>query len=128
MSGPRVKPVLAPGRLTRGTLADYAERGGFAARLRPDRPLMAFRFREWLETARRGQAIEYHEGYLWVDRFPGGLLMDEEARRIDQVARAAWAAQEAGAVLLFSRRIGEARFSYIAVRTDVPATVMEAAA
>lgn len=65
-----------------------------------------------------GQSIEYHEGFLLLDRSETvSELPTKERARLHAVARRAWIACELGLVHLVSLKVEEARYRYIAVRS-----------
>lgn len=93
------------------------------------------RFEFWLMTARPGEEFIYHVGDLMFDREQAEItgthddpdpverikaqVADAEFAvrhmvRVDAMARAAWAAHEAGRVLLFQRRLGPGYWAYVA--------------
>lgn len=76
---------------------------------------------DWIASASAGHAIQYHEGLLLRDRseviseFP-----TRERARIHAVARRAWIACELGLVHLFSQKVGEDHYRYLAMRSSSP--------
>ena len=67
----------------------------------------------WLGGALPGEALDYHRGFLALDRVvPGSRLSKEDAEELDRVATAALAAAEAGRVHLLQRRHGVGDYSY----------------
>ena len=81
---------------------------------------------EWIATALVGQSIQYHEGYLMVDRFgASGALTATERHRLHAVARRMWIACELGLVHLFSKKIGSCHYKYLAVRSASTLTPAE---
>lgn len=87
----------------------------------PDEPLTEAALCDWIAQALVGEAIQYHEGFLLLDRsaqlspFP-----TKERNRIHAVARRAWIACELGLVHLFSRSVGPSHYRYLAVRARTP--------
>lgn len=78
---------------------------------------------DWIACARPGAAIEYHQGFLLLDRSEvASDLPAKERARLHAVARRAWIACELGLIHLFSIKVAEARYRYLAVRskTSVP--------
>ena len=76
-------------------------------------------FHDWTFDALPGQAVEYHRGYLAKDREPSKAMSQfdrEKVRDLGEVADYAWAAAKAGVVRLVQRRLGDMRYSYLAVR------------
>jgi hypothetical protein len=81
---------------------------------------------EWIATALVGQSIQYHEGYLMVDRFgssSGRCAL--ERHRLHAIARRMWIACELGLVHLFSKKIGSCHYKYLAVRSASTLTPAE---
>ena len=73
---------------------------------------------DWIASATAGNAIQYHEGLLLRDRSEtASEFPTKERARILAVARRAWIACELGLVHLFSQRIEEDRYRYLAVRS-----------
>jgi hypothetical protein len=64
-----------------------------------------------------GQHIVYHRGSLMFDRKVDNVL-GMEARRVDETAKAAWAAYMCGEVELVQRKIAPLKYEYIAIRRD----------
>jgi len=75
------------------------------------------KFCDWIANALGGDTITYHDGLLMRDRSEQGALPVRERQRINSVARRALIANELGLLHLVSRKIGPARFEYIAVRS-----------
>ena len=89
----------------------------------PPMPLHEGGLCDWIASARPGAAIEYHQGFLLLDRSEvASDLPAKERARLHAVARRAWIACELGLVHLFSVKVAEARYRYLAVRskTSVP--------
>ena len=75
-------------------------------------------FCDWIANAMPGAAIEYHHGFLLIDRSEtASQLPTKERARLHAVARRAWIACELGLVHLVSLKVEEARYRYIAVRS-----------
>jgi hypothetical protein len=74
-------------------------------------------FRAWLRTARPGERVVYHQGFLVVDRGPNSLLEERRRRRLDVLATATGAAAAAGHVHLVQWRRAVGTFVYLAVKT-----------
>ncbi len=70
---------------------------------------------EWLATARPGAAMEYHRGFLALDRGKGSPLGEERGLELDRVAAALMTMAEAGQIHLVQRRHGGADYTYVAV-------------
>lgn len=74
---------------------------------------------DWIASARVGQSIQYHEGFLLLDRSESqSALPAKERYRLHAVARRAWLACELGLVHLFSQRVGDHHYRYLAVRSS----------
>ena len=75
-------------------------------------------FCDWTATAPVGHCIQYHEGLLLRDRSEiSSDLTTKDRARIHSVARRAWIACELGLVHLFSQRVGENHYRYLAMRS-----------
>jgi hypothetical protein len=73
-------------------------------------------FEAWNEKALPGDTLEYHRGFLPLDRLPAGSRLGEQnARQLDRVAVDAMALAEGGRVHLVQRRHGYGDYSYIVV-------------
>ncbi len=84
-------------------------------------------FRLWLKRSSPSSQTVYHRGNLAGDR-AGKIEYDGEAVKrvptvyseaVTNVASAAWRAMEKRYVLLTQRKVGEARFEYLATRTNL---------
>jgi len=83
-------------------------------------------FCDWIASALVGQSIQYHEGLLLIDRSEtGSSLPTRERARLHAVARRAWIACEMGLVHLFSLKLADGHYRYIAVRSASPLTPPE---
>ena len=78
--------------------------------------LPAALFRAWVARAKPGERLEYHRGFLTVDRSPGSRLAEQDRRALAELAGAARYAAEANQVHLVQRRNGPADFSYLALK------------
>ncbi len=73
---------------------------------------------DWMANALVGQSIQYHEGFLLLDRSDSGSgLGSKERSRLHALARRAWIACELGLVHLFSLKVADGHYRYIAVRS-----------
>ena len=73
---------------------------------------------DWIASALVGPWIQYHEGLLLRDRSETSSdLAPQDRARIHAVARRAWIACELGLVHLFSQRVGENHYRYLAMRS-----------
>ena len=73
---------------------------------------------DWIANALVGQSIQYHEGFLMMDRSDSGSgLPAKERSRLHSVARRMWIACELGLVHLFSLKVADCHYRYIAVRS-----------
>ena len=78
-------------------------------------------FCDWTATAPVGHCIQYHEGLLLRDRSEiSSDLSTKDRARIHSVARRAWIACELGLVHLFSQKVGEDHYRYLAMRSSTP--------
>ena len=76
---------------------------------------------DWIASACAGNAIQYHEGLLLRDRSEvASAFSVKERNRIHAVARRAWIACELGLVHLFSQKVEDDRYRYLAIRTGNP--------
>jgi hypothetical protein len=84
---------------------------------------------DWIAGAAPGQSIQYHEGFLMLDRSASESTLPAADRiRLHAVARRAWIACELGLVHLFSLKLADCHYRYIAVRSTsrlTPAGVRE---
>ena len=73
---------------------------------------------DWIANALAGQSIQYHEGFLMMDRSDTGSgLPAKERNRLHSVARRMWIACELGLVHLFSLKVADGHYRYLAVRS-----------
>jgi len=70
---------------------------------------------DWVARAAPGQMLEYHRGYLVLDRGVGSRLGEDAGDGLDQVAIAVMEMAKAGRVHLIQRRHDRCDYSYIAV-------------
>lgn len=76
---------------------------------------------DWVASALVGHCIQYHEGLLLRDRSETSSdLTTKDRARIHFVARRAWIACELGLVHLFSKKVGEDHYRYLAMRSSSP--------
>jgi hypothetical protein len=76
---------------------------------------------DWVASAQIGHCIQYHEGLLLRDRSEiSSDLTTKDRARIHSVARRAWIACELGLVHLFSQKVGEDHYRYLAMRSSSP--------
>ena len=74
---------------------------------------------DWVASALVGHCIQYHEGLLLRDRSETNSdLTTKDRARIHSVARRAWIACELGLVHLFSQKVGEDHYRYLAMRSS----------
>jgi hypothetical protein len=70
----------------------------------------------WLNQAEPGDALEYHRGFLALDRSHHSSGMSEDERQaLGRLASLAWRLSDRGLVDLVQRRIRPDCFSYIAI-------------
>ena len=82
-------------------------------------PMTDIAFAVWVGEAAPGDRLEYHRGFLCVDR-KAPLLPATERRRMADLADAAYAAFEAGLVHLVQQRIDAGHFAYVAIARPKP--------
>ena len=76
---------------------------------------------DWVASAQIGHCIQYHEGLLLRDRSEiSSDLSTKDRARIHSVARRAWIACELGLVHLFSQKVGDDHYRYLAMRSSSP--------
>lgn len=74
-------------------------------------------FTNWLSRSQAGASIEYHRGFLVLDRDPQSSSFSDSFRtRLTAIARAAYRAAKADQVCLVQIRLGSDTFSYRAIR------------
>jgi hypothetical protein len=70
----------------------------------------------WLSQAEPGDIVEYHRGYLALDRtFRFASLKEDERIALDRMASLALRLSDHGLIDLVQRRIGGEQFAYLAV-------------
>jgi hypothetical protein len=76
-------------------------------------------FCDWIASASAGETTEYHCGYLICDRSgSNGVYGAKEQQLISAMARRAWIGAEFGLLHLYSERLGEFMYRYMAVRSN----------
>ncbi len=76
---------------------------------------------DWVASALVGHCIQYHEGLLLRDRSETSSdLTTKDRARIHSVARRAWIACELGLVHLFSQKVGDDHYRYMAMHSSSP--------
>ena len=76
---------------------------------------------DWVASAQVGHCIQYHEGLLLRDRSEiSSDLSTKDRARIHSVARRAWIACELGLVHLFSQKVDDDHYRYMAMRSSSP--------
>jgi len=77
----------------------------------------------WLSQAAPQDTLEYHRGFLVLDIDPriSGFANGDRLELIQLASRARWAAKKK-LIHLVQRRLGENRFSYIAIARPRPET------
>ena len=84
-------------------------------------PISEIELCAWVAQAAPGEALEYHRGFLGLDRSVMGRLMSYESRvKLDRTSDRAWLLAEQGLVHLVQRRLGPDSFSYIAIARPRP--------
>lgn len=69
-----------------------------------------------VEAAKPGAAIVYHTGHMFGGDRRNGLHF----LAVDNVARAAWNAMEAGKIHLVQKRIRDGAYAYMAIKRPPP--------
>lgn len=77
-------------------------------------------FMQWIADAKPGETIEYHTGFLFVDRVRGIESQNISAPEIRLVADAAFDLQQRGLVELTQRRLDRYRYCYLATARRKP--------
>lgn len=85
-------------------------------------------FSTWLAPAVPGARLEYHQGFLAVDRSPASGLAEDERREVTKLADTVLKAAQRGRVNLVQRRNGPADFSYFAIKAGSSAQPAEPSA
>ena len=89
----------------------------------PKRALSAQQIEHWIRRAKPGQYLQYHEGLLCDDRIPRPFDSPNQtsnAERVNRIAAMLWLACELEVVRLFSVRLDEGFYRYLAQRTYQP--------
>lgn len=85
----------------------------------PGIPLSEANLCDWIASAQVGHCIQYHEGLLLRDRSESSSgLPTKERARIHSLARRAWIACELGLVHLFSQKVDDDHYRYLAMRSS----------
>ncbi len=88
----------------------------FVAQNITPRPLTEIDLLAWLNQALAGDALEYHRGFLALDRsFRSAMLSDKERASLGQMAGLAMRLANHGLVALVQRRNRRNDFSYLAI-------------
>ena len=75
----------------------------------------------WVAQAAAGEVLEYHRGFLGLDRSACGRSMSVESRAVlSRTSNRAWQLAEQSLVHLVQRRLGPDSFSYIAIARPRP--------
>ena len=84
-------------------------------------PISEIELCAWVAQAAPGEALEYHRGFLGLDRSVMGRLMSYESRvKLGRASDRAWLLAEQGLLHLVQRRLGPDSFSYIAIARPCP--------
>ena len=79
-------------------------------------------FCAWLDQASPGDRLEYHRGFLMIDRVPRSRLPESERQQLVRIAdRAMWSAEQ-GLVHLVQHRHAPVDYSYLAIARPWPDT------
>ena len=85
----------------------------------PAKPLTEGELCDWIANALVGESIQYHEGLLFIDRSATtSTLTAQQRNRLHATARRAWIACELGLIHLFSQKVSDGHYRYIAVRAN----------
>ncbi len=85
----------------------------------PSKALTEGELCDWIANALVGESIQYHEGLLFIDRSPTtSTLTNQQRNRLHATARRAWIACELGLIHLFSQKVSDGHYRYIAVRAN----------
>ena len=85
----------------------------------PSKPTTEGDLCDWIANALVGESIQYHEGLLFIDRSPTtSTLTTQERNRLHATARRAWIACELGLIHLYSQKVSDGHYRYIAVRAS----------
>jgi hypothetical protein len=71
--------------------------------------------RAWLEQANAGDVLEYHRGYLAMDRVAGSRLGEKARQELDRVATKLFALASSSRGHLLQRRHGNGDYTYLFV-------------
>jgi hypothetical protein len=77
-------------------------------------------FVQWIADADPGDTIEYHAGFLFLDRTRGVESTGSDAPSIRVLADTVYDLQMRGLIELTQRRIGDYRYSYLATARRKP--------
>ncbi len=85
------------------------------------KPLTEIELCAWLAQAAPGELLQYHVGYLGLDRSACGRSMSVESRAaLSRTSNRAWRLAEQGLVHLVQRRLGPDSFLYLAIARPRP--------
>ena len=94
---------------------------GHAKQIQPFKPITEIEFCSWLGQAQPDDILEYHQGFLALDRCVVGTAEQiARARALHQVAERAFELAERGFIHLIQRRLGPDEFSYLAIARPQP--------
>ena len=86
-----------------------------------DPRISEFELRAWAIQARPGDVLEYHRGFLAIDRTAlGPPMSDEERRALARTGAVAMRLASEGGVHLVQRRLGPGSCSYLAIARRRP--------
>lgn len=94
----------------------FAEHADSTASLASVSPFQLKAFRRWVSQAKPGDRLEYHRGFLTVDRSSASRLAERERGALTKLADAVLRAAEADRVHLVQRRNGPVDFTYLAIK------------
>ena len=89
---------------------------GHAKQIRPFKPITEIEFCSWLGQTQPDDVLEYHRGFLALDRcVVGSAERTAHARALNQLAERAFELAERSFVHLTQQRNGPDDFSYLAI-------------
>lgn len=87
-----------------------------AASLAASAPAADIGLLAWLNQAEPGDVMEYHRGFLALDRsFASEARTEDERLALNQIASLAMRLSDRGLINLVQRRVGDERFAYLAI-------------
>ena len=84
-------------------------------RIRPTLKATIADLENWFAAAAPGDALEYHRGFLAMDRSVGSRLGEDDRKELDRVANSLFALAGSSRGHLLQRRHGDGDYSYLFV-------------